>query len=46
MNIETILAVLNLPIVGVILSYVVRIESRLVRLETIESERARKDKHE
>lgn len=39
MNIETILAVFQLPIVGAILAYVVRIESRLVRLETLEETR-------
>lgn len=35
MDFVTVVAVLNLPIVGAILAYVVRIESRLVRLETI-----------
>ena len=35
MDFLQVIAVLNLPIVGAILAYVVRIEARLVRLETI-----------
>lgn len=38
----TVVALVNLPIVGAILTYVVRIESRLVRLETLEESRKEK----